>query len=199
VNNNRLNLIDVVVNGDVHSPTGSEIQVAGSVTFNGLVSGGANFPGAGLVIFNGGYDPGDSPAEVTFNGDLNFGPANTLTMELGGTTGGDEYDRLDVLGTLSLDGTMNVTLIDGFVPANGDTFDLLDWGSLDGTFDTVNLPSLAPGLAWDDSALYTTGELHVTPEPGTLALAAIGAMTILRRRRRSASDPRQARTAPSRW
>ena len=94
---------------------------------------------------------------------------------------------------------MNVTLIDGFVPANGDTFDLLDWGSLDGTFDTVNLPSLAPGLAWDDSALYTTGELHVTPEPGTLALAAIGAMTILRRRRRSASDPRQARTAPSRW
>ena len=60
VNNGTLNLIDATVDGDVRSPTGSAINVAGSAVFNGLVSGGASFSGTqNQIVFNGGYSPGD--------------------------------------------------------------------------------------------------------------------------------------------
>jgi len=60
VNNGTLNLIDATVDGDVRSPTGSVINVAGSAVFNGLVSGGASFSGTqNQIVFNGGYSPGD--------------------------------------------------------------------------------------------------------------------------------------------
>jgi hypothetical protein len=60
VNNGTLNLIDATVDGDVRSPTGSTINVAGSAVFNGLVSGGASFSGTqNQIVFKGGYSPGD--------------------------------------------------------------------------------------------------------------------------------------------
>ncbi len=60
VNVGTLNLIDAIVGGDVRSPAGSQIQVAGAVEFIGLVSGAASFSGTqNLIVFNGGYSPGD--------------------------------------------------------------------------------------------------------------------------------------------
>ncbi len=60
VNEGTLNLVDCVVDGDVRSPAGSIINVAGTVVFNGLVSGAGTFSGTtNLVTFNGGYSPGD--------------------------------------------------------------------------------------------------------------------------------------------
>ncbi len=72
-NNATLTLANAIVNGDVHSPTGSTINVAAGVVFNGLVSGGGSFPGAGTVTFNGGFSPGDSPAAVSFGGGIELG------------------------------------------------------------------------------------------------------------------------------
>ncbi len=45
-----------------------------------------------------------------------------------------------------------------------------------GNFDTVNLPSLNTGLAWDTTQLYSTGSLTVTaiPEPETIVLMGCG-------------------------
>ncbi len=60
VNLGTLNLVDCTVNGDVRSPAGSTINVAGTVVFNGLVSGAGTFSGTtNEVVFNGGYSPGD--------------------------------------------------------------------------------------------------------------------------------------------
>jgi hypothetical protein len=50
--------------------------------------------------------------------------------------------------------------IEGFTPAAGNSFDILDWGTLSGTFSTINLPALS-GLAWNTSQLYSTGVLSV--------------------------------------
>ncbi|MGB7325778.1 MAG: PEP-CTERM sorting domain-containing protein, partial [Rubripirellula sp.] len=74
-------------------------------------------------------------------------------------------------------------------PAQGDTFDLWDvTGTTTNTFATVNLPTLAEGLQWNTSQLYSAGVLSVTvaavPEPSSLAFLAVGLMTVVTRRRR---------------
>jgi hypothetical protein len=92
---------------------------------------------------------------------------------------------------LTADGTLTVSLINGYSPTTGTTFNLINAGSYGGVFAVVNLPGLAPGLAWDSSALASAGNLSVTgsavPEPGTYALLAGGAglaAALVRRRRK---------------
>ncbi|WP_438001772.1 hypothetical protein WMF26_20815 [Sorangium sp. So ce185] len=69
-------------------------------------------------------------------------------------------------GDLLLDGALRVLPDDGSASFQvGDTIALLGWsGGLTGTFAAVDIAvPLAPGLAWDTSALYTTGEITVVP------------------------------------
>jgi hypothetical protein len=47
------------------------------------------------------------------------------------------------------------------MPAAGNTFDVLDWNTLSGTFSNLQLPILTGGLTWNTSQLYTTGTLSV--------------------------------------
>jgi hypothetical protein len=63
---------------------------------------------------------------------------------------------------LSLGGTLAVSLINSFTPAAGNSFDILDWNTRTGTFSTLSLPALSPGLMWNASQLYTSGTLNVT-------------------------------------
>ena len=165
-------------------------QAGCTSTFYDFVHGTGNFPGVGTVVFLAGYSPGDSPAGVDFGGDLVLA-GGTLRMELGGRTPGGLYDTLGVAGLLGLGGALDVALLGGFAPVYGDTFDLLDWGSLGGTFNDVNLPALGGGLAWDTSALYTSGTVGVVPEPATLALVALGAAALLRPEFRKGSFARR--------
>lgn len=166
VNLGTLNLINAVVNGDVRSPAGSTNNVAGSATFNGHFKGAASFSGTqNLVTFNGGYDPGDSPAAVSFGGSVAFGSGGTLTLELGGTTAGTQYDQLNVAATATLGGTLNVVLINGFVTAAGQVFQLINAASWVGSFTTVNLPALDAGLAWDDQ-IEANGTIAIVTAPG---------------------------------
>jgi len=148
---------------------------------NGPVSGSGNY--AGRVTFNGGFSPGTSPASVT--GDwIIFGPGNVLTMELGGIVQGTEYDHINANQLLTLGGTLDVQLINGFNPENHDTFDLLD-GPMEGQFSALDLPAVDEGLMWFTDRLYSEGVISVgTPEPATLTLLALGGLTLLARRRR---------------
>jgi len=166
-NHGNLNLINTTIEGDVHSPAGSTITVGGGVVFNGLVSGGGNFPGAGGVTFNGGYAPGDSPAQVSLGGDLTLSDTNTLYIELGGTTAGVEYDRVEVDGFAMLEGTLDVSLINGFTPALGNNFGfLMASGGFDTSFSSLNLPDLsAQGLDW-----------QLNPSGATLFLEVVAAL-----------------------
>jgi hypothetical protein len=121
----------------------------------------------GLVNVNQGgvYAPGNSPgistaAAVNFDNSPVTSGAPVLSIELGGTMPGTQYDRLHVTGNLSLGGTLAVSLIDSFTPVAGQAFDILNWGTLSGTFSTINVPTLS-GLAWDISQLYTTGVISL--------------------------------------
>ncbi len=145
VNLGTLNLVDAIVDGDVRSPAGSTVNVAGTATFNGFVSGAGVFSGTtNLVTFNGGYSPGDSPAALAFGGDIAFGAGSDLTMEMLGVTPGSEHDQLNIAGTAYLDG--GLVLAPGPSPSPGDSFTLLTWGASSGEFASVTGVQQAGGI-----------------------------------------------------
>jgi len=96
---------------------------------------------------------------------------------------GTEYDRLVVSGAATLAGVVDVILLPGFWPAKGDTFEVLTaaGGITDGGL------AVAPGdvgtwLPHVGTDLLTA---EYVPEPATLALLGLGALTLLHRRRRA--------------
>jgi hypothetical protein len=175
---------NVVHNGDEirTSPTNTTV-------FFGDVTGAGPFTGTGAVRFEGTFAPGNSPAAVTFEGDLNLGGDARLSMEIGGTIEGSQRDHVDVAGSLLVDGTLEVLLLNQFQPAVGDRFDLFDYLALDGRFDEIKLPLLPAGHYWDATELYSSGTLLVSaiPEPAAVliwitACVCVGAFVCCRRR-----------------
>ncbi len=148
-----------------------------SAVFFGAVSGSGGISGGGDVFLMGDLRPGNSPGEVVFDANVSLAPSANTVMELGGLSAGRQYDQINVLGSLVLDGDLDVVLVNGFSPASGESFDLFS-GNVSGTFDSVSLPSLAQGLSWDTSRLYTAGSVSVVPEPSTLALLLAGAASV---------------------
>lgn len=151
-----------IINGHVQGDS-----LANPITFNGWVKGIGTFDN---VQFAGTFDPGFSPTLLSV-GNLGFAPTNTLIMELGGITRGAQYDAIDASGTLSLDGTLEVQLINGFNPVVGNSFDFFNWSTLIGTFSFLDLPTLGVGLTWDTSQLYSVGRIFVVPEPTAILMA----------------------------
>jgi hypothetical protein len=118
----------------------------------------ANLINMSFVNLGGEIAPGDSAGRTQIEGDLTMS-AGRIAIELGGLAPG-EFDDVFVRGALAAGGTLSVSVINNFAPAAGDAFDILDFGSISGSFE-LDLPALGAGLAWDASELLTTGELSV--------------------------------------
>lgn len=141
----------VIVNGS---------NVGGAVVNSGGTLGGLGTIAGNVTVNSGGvFAPGASSGIITI-GSLTMNGGTTLQMELGGAVAGTQYDRVVSTGAFSLAGNLTVSLINGFTPTAGQSFDLLNWGSLSGTFSTLSLPTLA-GLTWNTSQLYATGVLSL--------------------------------------
>ena len=135
---------DVVNNGEIRTVTGSR------TVFFGDVTGAGPFTGGGTVELEGDLRPGNSPANVSFGGSFILNPTGALNIELGGIAKGSQYDALTIAGTASLSGALSATLINGFVPSPGQSFQILSAaGGISGGFDAIDLPALAGGLYFD--------------------------------------------------
>jgi hypothetical protein len=132
----------------------------------GLLAGGGVI--VGNVIINGGVvSPGFSPGTLTVNGNYTQGSGGSLKEEIAGT-GAGQFDVLNVTGTASLGGTLNISLLNGFVPAPGSSFNFLTAASISGTFATVN------GLAINGSESFTLTYGAQTVTLNAIAQAARG-------------------------
>jgi len=95
------------------------------------------------------------------------GVAPTLTLTAGSTNIFElthsplTNDSVKIFGRLTFGGTLIVTNVSAAPLAAGDTFRLFDSTNFSGSFFNVQLPSLAPGLAWNTNALNTNGTLSV--------------------------------------
>jgi len=151
----------------------SYTQTAGSLSLEGgavlasvpLAIQGGSLAGSGTVTgnvnMNGHLAPGLSPGSLTITGTLAPTAASAFDVEIGGLTPATQHDRAVLNTAAVLAGTLNVSLIDGFVPADLDIFTILTFPSATGTFPTVNTPVLPGGLVWQIFYTPTTVFLKV--------------------------------------
>ncbi len=136
------------------------IADGGQFQFNGGTLKVVNVTGD-LVNDGGTYSPGASPALSAIHGDFTQNEG-TLEIELGGTVAGTQFDKLVVDGLTTLDGVLDVRLINGFSPTAGQVFQFLTAnGGLTGEFSDILLPTLSGGLQWLAAATETGFLLRV--------------------------------------
>jgi hypothetical protein len=132
---------------DAFRPLVNNGHVAGNsavepITLSGYVKGVGTLDN---VVITGTDAPGFSPATV-FRGSVRYD--GMLEIELAGAAGG-QYDAIHHSGVATLGGTLDVSLISGFAPSIGDTFEIVTASAISGMFDIESLPTLAGGLSLD--------------------------------------------------
>lgn len=177
----------LVVNGNISTST---TTVSGTGTL-----GGSGSVGSITVASGGTLAPGNSPG-ILNTGNVDLQSGSNLNMEINGTVAGTDYDQLNVTGTVTLAGLLNVSL--GYTPAVSDLlFILLNDGTdavtgtfsglADGSTFTLGGSEFKISYFADSTGNSFTGgndvALMVVPEPGAALLGSLGVLALLRRRR----------------
>jgi T5SS/PEP-CTERM-associated repeat protein len=92
------------------------------------------------VISDGQINPGNGTGTMTVTGNFTQQLFGSLNIEIGGPNAGADYDQLAVNGLSTLGGALNVSLINGYNPANGQ-FVIFQGGTVSGAFAVENLPA----------------------------------------------------------
>jgi hypothetical protein len=124
--------------------TGGTVQNSGS----GLIRGGGLLNVSDAIFTNSAdIAPGSSAGLLSLSGNYQQSAPGTYRCELGGLVAGSSHDQLVVIGSADLNGELAVSLINGFIPAPGDSFVILTYDSFTGAFaDTSSLEGIAPGI-----------------------------------------------------
>jgi hypothetical protein len=131
--------------------TGRTLTGSGNWPFvnaaGGTIQGSGTLNAAVFAFTNAGaLSPGVSPGILTFTGNVPEDSSGVVNIEIGGLTPGTQFDRLDITGNATLNGTLNVSLINSFFPSPGDTFRIINYGSHTGVFRFLNGLSLGSDL-----------------------------------------------------
>ena len=112
-------------------------------------------------------DPGtlDSQEGTLTLNNVSLQSSSVLNVGLNSST---DYGRFALLASAVLNGVFSANLNNGFVPATGDTFNVLSYPSYSGGFANINLPANAPGKGIYGPTVFSlvfTGTGTTTNEP----------------------------------
>ena len=111
----------------------------GTVTFsNSLNINGGSIEGNGSInvgvtnsgLLNPRHASNTEFGRLTINSSYTETNSANINIQLGGTTAGTNFDQVDINGTATFDGKLNVSLLNNFTPTLGSTFDVLTYDSL---------------------------------------------------------------------
>jgi hypothetical protein len=155
------NNANVVLDG----PGAAFAAISGMATNNGSVSvtGGASFTTIGDLGNHGVLTIGPGSI-LTVRGNYSQSNAATLTIEVAGPSSSGQFGQLNASGTATLDGTLDITLLGGFVPSLGDVYTLLACSAESGQFATINGLTIGSGLVFAPS--YNTKSFTLTVTAG---------------------------------
>jgi len=107
-----------------------------------------------------------------------------LDIDIGGTKSGAQFGLLNISGAASLNGTLNLGLINGFVPTLGSSFDIINFARYTGNFAVVNGTGINSTEHFQVVVNPTNVTLDVvsgasaTPEPASLLLVGTGLLAL---------------------
>jgi hypothetical protein len=101
------------------------------------------------TLCEGTLSPGSPIGTLVQNGNLALSPSASAGFEIGGYKSDSEFDRVVVDGRLCLAGTLNLSLVNGFIPRGGDRFMIMTGSSVSGSFSDVFISNCPPELAAD--------------------------------------------------
>ena len=111
--------------------------------------------------------PIDPTGSLTVQGDFYHLAGGQIAIDLGGHSAGVDYDLINVLGKVDLEGDLTVALADvggnPFAPSTGDSFQILTSSQgITGQFANVFLPQLAWDQRWNID--YTSAAVTLNVE-----------------------------------
>lgn len=141
-------VVNVVNRGSIVAESGTLSVVAASVRNEGILgaeNGGTlsvtNFaPNSGVLAANTG-------GLITINGTFANNLDGRVNVSIGGAST-SQFGRITVTGSATLDGTLNVSLANGFIPVLGNRFRFMTFASRSGFFATTNGLDIGGGLAF---------------------------------------------------
>ncbi|MBA3830871.1 MAG: hypothetical protein H0X34_03045 [Chthoniobacterales bacterium] len=157
-------LVSATVNAtDSFTQTSGTIDLSGGdITVSlGLDLNGGILEGTGKIIgdlrnTSGDLAPGHSAGTVTVTGAYTQGTKGLLDMQLGGAPSSTANDKVVVSGQVTLTGTLNVTLINGFKPSAGDVYTLIKATSVTGSFSTITLNGFTGQVDYSSNGVTLT-------------------------------------------
>ena len=123
---------------------GGVLQVDGSISSNTFINHKGVLAGGGTVYGNvtnygGDVSPGDPlgvPGVLTVSNNYMQTPSASLTVQIGGTNP-NQVSVLNVLGNANLRGALDPELVNGFDPDIGQSFTILGYASVTGSFSHI--------------------------------------------------------------
>ncbi len=114
---------------------------------------------------NSGTIEAGASSTVTINGNLTQELDSTIEVAVDGALA-NQLGRVNVTGGATLAGTLRVTTVDGFVPALGQSFQVMTFDSRSGEFDNLIGPGAVGdpifGVIYNDTKITVTVESFVT-------------------------------------
>ncbi|MEX1184690.1 MAG: hypothetical protein WEF86_15905, partial [Gemmatimonadota bacterium] len=141
--------------GTLENAAGGTVRGAGELDLRG-----------GTFANHGVLEPGRSAGTLTVSGNVAQILPGELNVEIGGLTAGTEYDRVQISGDAQIAGTLNIAVIEGFVPEAGDTFLIVNSLTRAGTFGAVTGTDLGGGLVMQVTYTATGVVLTVAAASG---------------------------------
>jgi hypothetical protein len=114
---------------------------------------------------------------VLISGAFNTGASGIIDIGIGGTGQGTTYGLINCTGALTLAGTINTYLINGFKPANGATFTVLKYASKTGAFTKSNF-NAGGGVSFTPTFGGTSLSLKASTSAASVASLSSGTMTL---------------------
>ncbi len=160
--------------GTVLRTTEGDVQIQG-----GLLTGSGTVHAP--TLSNGGtVAPGNSAGSLTCTGNYTQSASGRLRIEIGGPAPTTQYDVLAVAGAATLAGTLEVDLLNGYLPPLGAEFDVVTAAGVSGAFSSVDCPVLPGGRKFETVYLSNRVRLRVVTvevpatAPLPVALLALG-------------------------